>query len=566
MCLGHFFNAGRQIIWRFIPKFEKLLPTQMKQFLHIIFFLAFAITAHAQQDAWVYFTNKPDAAYYLANPLEMLTQKALDRRAAQNIALDATDVPINQGYINAVTGAPGITVMAKSKWLNALHIRGTAADINALTTLSFVASIDFADNTLSDTDKPAHVAQHNNVNKQLDAQADYDYGNSASQIQMLNGHLLHQASFTGTGMTIAVLDAGFPGTDTSPVLQNLYDNNLVLGGYNYVAASDDVYQGGTHGTLVLSTMAGYAEGGLVGTAPDAFYYFFVTEDVTGENPVEESYWVEAAEAADSLGVDVINTSLGYFDYDNPNYSHTYEDVDGQTAFITRGANIAFTKGMFLVTSAGNSGATENPHIGVPADAFNTLTLGAVNSSEQYAPFSSIGPSFDGRIKPDVMAQGQGTTYATLDGTISMGNGTSFSSPITAGLVACLWQALPGLTNAELLQIIRQSADRYNNPDEFYGYGIPDFWAAYQTALATTEVTKNAFAIYPNPADDMVSIAFPEGINSETITLYNSLGQRVFQKAVTVDSPSVSVAALPSGIYSYAIQSGDKSVSGKLVKK
>jgi len=528
--------------------------------------MALAMQAKAQEDAWVYFTDKPDAAYYLANPLEMLTLKALDRRTTQNIALDETDVPVNQGYINAVTNTPGITVMAKSKWLNALHIRGTEADINTLTELSFVGSIDFAGNNLSDTGKPAHVSHHNTVNKQLDAQAEYNYGGSATQIQMLNGHLLHEANFTGTGMTIAVLDAGFPNTDTSPALQNLYDNNLVLGGYNYVAASDNVYQGGSHGTLILSTMAGFVEGELVGTAPNAFYYFFVTEDVTGENPVEESYWVEAAEAADSLGADVINTSLGYFEYDNPNYSHTYEDIDGQTAFITRGANIAFTKGMFLVASAGNSGATENPHIGVPADAFNTLTLGAVDSSEQYALFSSVGPTFDGRVKPDVMAQGQGSTYATLDGTISTGNGTSFSSPITAGLVACLWQALPGLTNAELLQLIRQSADRYTNPNAQYGYGIPDFWAAYQSALETVEVKNDAFYVYPNPADAVVNIAFPKQINSGIITLYNSLGQTVFQKAVTPDNSSVSVETLPVGVYTYAIQFGDKSVSGKFVKK
>lgn len=538
----------------------------MKQFFLTITFIILGVQVQAQEDAWVYFTDKPDAAYYLANPLEMLSQKALDRRTAQNIALDETDVPVNQGYINTITNASGITVMAKSKWLNALHIRGTEEAINALTDLSFVDSIDFASNDLSDTGKPAQVSHHNAVNKQLDAQAEYAYGGSASQIQMLNGHLLHEADFTGTGMTIAVLDAGFPNTDTSPALQNLYDNNLVLGGYNYVAGSDNVYQGGSHGTLILSTMAGYVEGQLVGTAPNAFYYFFVTEDVTSENPVEESYWVEAAEAADSLGVDVINTSLGYFEYDNPAYSHTYEDIDGQTAFITRGANIAFTKGMFLVTSAGNSGATENPHIGAPADAFNTLTLGAVNSAEQYASFSSIGPTFDGRIKPDVMAQGQGSTYATLDGSIGTGNGTSFSSPITAGLVACLWQALPHLTNAELLQLIRESADRYNNPDELYGYGIPDFWAAYQSALSTAEVIHDAFSVYPNPANDVVNISFPKEINSGIITLYNSLGQMVLQKLVTADSQSFFVETLPAGIYNYVIQCRDESVSGKLVIK
>ncbi|MFP9112832.1 S8 family serine peptidase [Flavobacterium sp. RHBU_3] len=529
--------------------------------LCILLFILFVSPVFAQQDAWVYFTDKPDTDYYLANPLEMLSQKALDRRTNQGIALDEKDVPIHPEYIDGVTTATGITVMAKSKWLNAMHVRGTIEDITALTSLSYVASVDFADDTLNG--KPAK-AKTKPTNKQLETQTEYNYGTGATQIQMLNGHLLHQANFTGTGMTIAVLDAGFPNTDSSPVMQHLYDNNLVLGGHNFVENSDNVYTGGSHGTMVLSTMGGYADNQLVGTAPDAFYYLFVTESMTYENPVEESFWVEAAEEADSLGVDVINTSLGYFTYENAAYSYTYDEMDGQTAFISRGADIAFSRGMFIVVSAGNSGFGANPHIGVPADAVNVLTVGAVDSSEQYAYFSSIGPSADNRIKPDVMAMGLGSAYAATDGNIYTGNGTSFSSPITAGLVACLWQALPDLTNAELLQLIKQSADRYTTPNAYYGYGIPDFWAAYQSTLDTPKADKNGITVYPNPVNDVVNINLPEG-EAAYFVLYNNLGQIVMKTQLTTAKNQVDISRLSAGIYNYRIENALGNSTGKLVK-
>ncbi|KGO93765.1 S8 family serine peptidase [Flavobacterium subsaxonicum] len=524
--------------------------------------------ANAQQDAWVYFTDKPDTAYYLANPLEMLTQKALDRRAAHNIALDAIDVPIHQQYIDDVAASGGITVMAKSKWLNALHVRGTQANISTLGNLSFVASIDYADKNITDVNKQAKVQQPKSVAKVsdvTDVAENFSYGQSGTQIEMLNGHLLHQQGYTGAGMTIAILDAGFPGVNTAGPFQRLYDNNLVLGGHNFVGGSEDFYTGGSHGTNVLSTMGGYVEGQLVGTAPDASYYLFITEDVSSENPVEESYWVEAAEMADSLGVDVINTSLGYFDYDNPNYSYTYEDMDGQTAFISRGLDIAFTRGLFCVTSAGNSGASADPYISVPADAVNTLAVGAVTSSEEYAFFSSIGPSYDGRVKPDVMAMGQSATISDIFGTITTASGTSFSGPITAGLVACLWQAAPAKSNAEILQAIKESADRYNNPNDQYGYGIPDF--ALALTLQTDKfTTAEPFVIYPNPFKNTVSLSLPQGIEAATITLYNNLGQVVWEQNVTTAKPEIAVQNLSGGIYSYRISSANQSQSGRLIKE
>ena len=339
----------------------------MKKIL-LIFVLFISYSSFSQEDAWVYFKDKPSSQYYFSNPLQMLSQRALNRRITQNIPLDLLDIPIHQSYIDQITATPGITVKAKSKWLNCLHIRGSQVNIQALSLLSFVDHISFANRTLNIGGKFSNFSTLNPINKILEVQISFNYGNSANQIQMLNGHLLHQQNYTGTGKIIAVLDAGFPSVDVAQPFQRLRNNNQILGGYNFVDRSSNFYSMSTHGTMVLSTMAGFVDNQLVGTAPDASYYLFVTEDTSSENPLEESLWVEAAEMADNLGVDIINTSLGYFGYDNPNYSHTYSEMNGITTFISRGADIAFSRGMVVVVSAGNSGNSANFHIGSPADA------------------------------------------------------------------------------------------------------------------------------------------------------------------------------------------------------
>ncbi len=533
----------------------------MKKAMLLTVLLCMGNFCFAQEDAWVYFKDKPDSSFYLSNPTEMLSQKAIDRRTKQRIALDDKDVPIHLPYSNAVAAADGITVMAKSKWLNALHIRGAQEAVNALLNLDFVTRVDFADRSLNASGRVNNYEQIAIANKELETASDFNYGASANQIQMLNGHLLHRQDYTGTGMTIAVLDSGFPGVNTTQPFQRLRDNNLIKGGYDFVTRSDDFYGGGSHGTIVLSTMAGYVEGQLAGTAPDAFYYLFRTEDATSENPVEESYWVEAAEMADSLGVDVINTSLGYFGYNDSRYSYTYEDMNGQTAFITRGANIAVSRGIFCVVSAGNSGSTTNPHIGAPADGLTILTVGAVDANENYAAFSSTGPSFDGRVKPDVMARGTQATIATVEGGIGSAGGTSFSSPITAGLVACLWQALPEKTNDELRQLIKESADRYMSPTAQYGYGIPDFNLALQKGLGGDD---GKFIIYPNPSQGIVNIIFPKNREHTVLTVFNTLGQSVMEENITINNPSFIISQLASGIYSYSFEG--VSQTGRIIKE
>jgi hypothetical protein len=339
----------------------------------------------------------------------------------------------------------------------------------------------------------------------------------------------------------------------------------LLGGYDFVNKNTNFYTGDSHGTMVLSTMGGYVNNQLVGTAPDAQYYLYITEDVNSENPVEESNWVEAAEMADYVGADIITSSLGYFGFDNTNYGHTYSDMTGNKAFASRGANIAFTRGIIVVASAGNEGASSEPHVGVPAEANNVLAIGAVRSNRNIASFSSIGPSFDGRIKPDLMAQGQASVLSTASGNVGTANGTSFSGPILAGMIATFWSAVPTLTNQEVVNYVKQSADRYANPNNQYGYGIPDFSAALNTALAVSSVSKEVFTVYPNPATTQISVQLPASAQEASITIYTSVGQLVQKSTVDATHTSVSVEQLPAGIYMYQIRSGSQVQAGKLIK-
>lgn len=537
----------------------------MKKFC--LFFCLFLTTAaFSQEDAWVYFTAKNNSQFYFDSPLEMLSQRALDRRANQNITLDLKDVPIDPSYISQIKSTAGITVMAKSKWLNALHVRGTQSAVNSLKTYSFVSKVDFANKSLNQAGKTAKFFKTKEQSKTKKTKVNFAYGQSTNQIQMLKGDLLHQQNYTGFGKIIAVLDAGFPGVNTALPFQRLRDNNQILGGYDYVSRSAEFYQGDSHGTLVLSSMGGYKENALVGTAPDASYYLFITEDVDSENPVEESLWVEAAETADYLGVDIINTSLGYFEYDNTAYNHTYSEMNGATAFMSRGAEIAFSRGMIIVVAAGNEGTTSNPHIAVPADAVSVIAVGAVNSAENRASFSSIGPSFDNRIKPDVMAQGAAAVLSDGFGNIITANGTSFSSPIMAGTVACLWQAFPNKTNKEIRQLIIQSSDRFTAPNAQYGYGIPDFSAALSNGLFVEDFTKNYFVAYPNPTTDLISVTFPESFNKGTVIFYSVLGKKVLERTISSPSDTFSLKSLSNGMYFYKIESDAFSKSGKIIKQ
>lgn len=540
----------------------------MKKLFPLLAFLI-SLQLFAQEDAWVFLTDKPDSATYLATPLTMLSQRALDRRTRQNIVLDSKDVPVGTAYYSQVKNATGITVLAKSKWLNAIHVQGTPVDINNLKSFSFVAEIEFANNGLNAKGKTTQRSSNTkHKNKFTEVSANFNYGDAENQITMLKGDYLHQEGFTGTGMHIAVIDAGFPNVNTLAAFKRLRDNNQILGGYDFVNRSTSFYGGHNHGTNVLSDIGGYIDGQFVGTAPDASFYLFRTEDAANEVPLEESLWVEAAEKADSLGVDVINTSLGYTTFDNANYNYSYADMDGKTTFISRGAEIGASRGMILVNAAGNSGNDGWKYMGAPADAAAVFTVGAVNASKSIASFSSFGPTADNRIKPDVLAQGQSVyVISHTSGNPITSNGTSFSSPVMTGVVACFWQAFPDLTSTQIMQRIRESADRYNNPHEQYGYGIPNFETAFAAVLnVDKENFMNSTTIYPNPINNSFSIQTnTNDLSGLSIQIYNVLGKKVYGER-NLKSKTIPVSGLNSGIYILKIMNGTQQKTIKLVKR
>lgn len=501
-----------------------------------------------QEDAWVFFKDKPSKNYYLTTPLKMLSQRAIDRRNRYNIDFDSKDVPIETSYILQIKNEPGIEIKAKSKWFNALHIQGSQSDIVNLLSLDFVSEIEFADKSLNISGKPSVQQKNTRKTDKLTVETDFNYGNASNQIEMIKGEVLHQHNFTGQGMLIAVIDAGFPNVDTFDAFKRIRDNHQILGGYDFVNRSDFFYSGHYHGMAVLSTMAGYIENQFTGTAPDAQFYLFISEDYINETPLEESLWVEAAEKADSLGVDVINTSLGYTTFDNPRYNYRYEDLDGKTTFISRGAEIASSRGMLLVNAAGNEGNNSWHYISAPADAPHILSIGAVDATGNIAGFSSFGPTANGSIKPDVAAQGAGVYIIDAFGNMATSNGTSFASPVLAGVVTCLWQAFPAKTNVEIMELVRNYAHLFPNPTHQEGYGIPNFELLYNFLNLEKMNDSSTLLAYPNPASNELYLLFPAEVNEIEIRIFNVLGTLIKTQKIQHTNTRINVGNLATGLY------------------
>ncbi len=542
----------------------------MKKILFIIIF-SISLQILAQEDAWVFLADKPNATIFLENPLTMLSQRALNRRTRQSIALDKKDVPIESTYYLQIKKAKGITVLAKSKWLNAIHIQGTLADINTLKQkFSFVNNIEFANKSLNIFDKKLKTVVRltkYHQKKFTETTTNFNYGNAFNQITMLHGDFLHQQGYTGKGMQIAIIDAGFPNVNTNPAFQRLRENNQILGGYDFVHRNLNFYTGNSHGTHVLSDIGGYLENRFVGTAPDAKFYLFISEDSSKEAPIEESLWVEAAEKADSLGVDVINTSLGYTTFDKASYNYTYADMNGKTTFISRGAEIGASRGIILVNAAGNSGRNSWHYIGAPADARGVLSVGAVDTSSRIASFSSRGPTSDNRIKPDIMAQGRNAFVINFQsGAPNTSNGTSFSSPIIAGVVACFWQAYPNKTANEIKNAIRSSANRFKNPDNNYGYGIPNFEIAYNNLSLDEFLSVGLLVnVYPNPIKNSINLNYLRGdLATYEVTIYSVLGKKVFQQK-SLRTKKIDISSFSKGVYLLQIRKRGKQKILKLIK-
>ena len=417
--------------------------------------------------------DKVGTAYTLEKPQEFLSERAIERRNRQQLPVDETDLPVSGQYIKELVGK-GAKLVTTSKWNNTAVI-----EVSDTLLMDEVAKMPFVQAVKKVWTAPDSIpARNKNRKKEVTndvKKAGYHYGTALRQIQIHGGDSLHAAGFTGKGMHVAVIDAGFYNADKISFFKKMD----LLGTRDFVNADSDIYAENSHGMKVLSCMAANTKDAFVGTAPEASYWLLRSEDADTEQPVEEDYWAAAIEFADSVGVDVINTSLGYYAFDAGYPAYRYRDLDGHYSLMSHSASMAADKGIVVVCSAGNSGNDAWKKVTPPGDSENVLTVGALTKSLVNAEFSSIGNTSDGRVKPDVMAIGQNSVVSGYDGTVSKANGTSFASPTMCGVVTCFWQACPWLTAKEVIKAVQQAGDRVDYPDNIYGYGVPNLWKAYQ---------------------------------------------------------------------------------------
>ncbi len=544
----------------------------MKWFIRLILPVVCVTSLNAQYRAgryWVQFTDKDYSDYHLDRPEEFLSMRSIQRRKDQNIPLGFNDLPVSRYYIDSLIYF-GIPVVNTSRWFNSI----TTGDIDInqidiLLGLPFVRQIQHI--------KPVITSGKTSLSgsQSLNSTEVYDYGFGSGQIALHHGEELHKMGYTGKGIHIAIIDAGFSNADMLPAFYHLWNNNRILGFRDFVEPGSNVFEAQGHGTSVLSVLASYSPGVLVGAAPDASFWLLRSEDTETEYLVEEDNWISAAEFADSAGADVINTSLGYTTFDDTVQDHTYEDLDGNTTRISIAADIAASKGMLLVNSAGNWGNKDWKYISAPADADSILTVGAVEYSGIIAPFSSLGPSSDGRIKPNVCAVGWGTYMYFPNGNLTQGNGTSLSSPVIAGLSACLWQANRQATNMQLVDAILQSSDRFGNPDTVYGHGIPDFYQANLILKAnyrSNTDTTDDIHIFPNPFRYEAYLSFDSENDTETvISVYNQTGSLIINVKLPVSEGYNLIlvdafSGLSSGVYILSIQLDQRQTHQLIIKQ
>ena len=459
----------------------------MKRIAILSILTVFVLTLSAQHPAkyWVEFKDKKDSPYSINRPEEFLSPRAIEKRHRLNIPITEQDLPVNESYIKQLLAIDKTMVLfSKSKWLNGVTVYSEQENIlEKILKLPFVSGAEctIKMDSKEEFDYPhvsyAPLAKTKEVLK-IEKGKDLNYGYTFQQTNMNQAQWLHRLGAHGEGMFIMVLDGGFENVNEIPQFEALRNEGRLVGTYNYVQPGRSVFLEGSHGTMTLSCMAGYSENKIMGTAPKATYFLAQTEDGRTENKIEEDNWVAGAELADSLGCDLINSSLGYNNYDDGSKSYTYKDMNGITSRASLVADIAVSKGIIVCVSAGNEGNGAWKYITAPADARDVLTVGAVDPQGNAAAFSSYGPTPDNRVKPDAAAVGALAVAAAPDGKIVDVYGTSFSSPILCGMTACLWQLFPQCSASQVIQAVRLAGVNYSTPEPHLGYGITNFVYAY----------------------------------------------------------------------------------------
>lgn len=524
--------------------------------LVIFFLLGLAVPSCAQDSVykyWVELTDKAGCAYTLQQPEAYLSPRALERRMRQRIAIDSLDLPLSGVYLDRLRQA-GFTVQNRSKWLNGVTLfapTDTLADL--LDSLPFVKGYRLYERG----PRRIPVVKVPRLGMEVEAMpfdtlfspSYYAYGYDA--IAQLNGIALHRSGYRGEGLLVGVCDGGFPGVDSVPYFDSLRAEGRLMATRDFVWDGSNVFNIHMHGTLVLSTMAANIPGLFVGTAPKASYVLCRTESTLSETPLEEYNWVAAAEYLDSLGADIVTTSLGYFFFDDSTMNHTDGDLDGRTVDMSRAADIAVSRGMLVLNAAGNEGDADSPHLNIPADAARVLTVGACNLEGEVCDFSSFGPTADLRVKPDVLAQGYRVSCITAAGLVNQVSGTSLACPLMAGMMACLWQRYPGLTPGQLCDSVRSWGSRADSVDNRGGYGIPDFGHAVGAVRPLSIRVKEEvpFVLFPNPAHDYVRCELDEtDVHEAAVSIVDLWGREVLQQPIRAKATVLPLSELPRGMY------------------
>lgn len=509
-----------------------------------LLFLVLPYEGTAQDDKyWVRFTDKDQTPYSIDSPSAYLSQAAIERREARDIPIDEKDLPVDPAYKDSVLSHPSVEPLHSSKWFNALTVHSTdSVHMDSIDQLPFVEnarqvrSFTVPRPYRPKTERRPEIGGR--TNGEISWHSEVEPGAAKRQLSMLGLDHLLELGHRGKGVRIAVLDAGFPGVDRMDAFAHLFNSGRYLGGFDAVESDRHPFRAGSHGRSVLSIMAAKKRGKMMGSAPEASYILCRTENGAYEYRVEEQNWIAAAEFADSAGADILSSSLGYTTFQDSTQDYDSSDMDGNTTLITRGADIAASRGMLIVNSAGNYGNSSWGIVGAPADGDSVLAIGSVDSNGTRSAFSSTGPTADARIKPDLMAMGEKAAFLGGDGNVYEGNGTSFSAPLISGAAACLWSAHPDMGPRELAERLKAAADRHHSPDNRYGHGIPNAYRAY-LAKKGIEMVENGTARLisagPNPFRERVHLQLYSGDSREIrIAWHDPMGRTLKENVHRVD--------------------------------
>lgn len=539
-----------------------LFLKQWKKNIHLIIAicLLLIVNCKAQLPAkyLITFKDKTNSPFLVTKPLEFLSQRSVNRRQKQNITLKTRDLPVNPSYISEIKKT-GAKVWYTSRWMNAALIQTSEANLQTVLKLPFVKGLEVN----GTVDNPDSRSARKVSKYQTHENKSLNYGKAKIQNEMIGVNIMHDLGYRGEGMMICILDAGFNNVDQIPAFKALFDENRIVGTYDFVKKETSVYEDDGHGTSVLSCMGASLEGSMIGTAPKASFLLLRSEDASSEYIIEEANWLFAAEYADSVGVDLINSSLGYTTFDDAKTDHTYAQLDGNTTIAARAADWAASVGIICVISAGNDGNSAWKYISTPADADSVLTIGGVDANKLYAKFSSQGIPNDIRIKPDVVAMGQSVAVIAPSGNVSTASGTSFSAPILCGMVAGYWQANPTLTAIQVMENVRNSGSQAAKPDKILGYGIPNLFRV----LAIQEEASSFYKVYPNPTKAEITVELNDFIGKNYEATFMDILGRIYQSETIKNRiQTISIEKLSSGIYFLRVGNEEKSGVVRLIKE